>query len=156
MKKTGGHAAQAVGRARGGFSTNIHAGCVNGKTGIALVLTGGERHDLPGCDDVLAQIPATPEREDAMMDKGDERHHIREVFKANAINPVIPPTSNRAEALEYDQDTDKLGETIERFFKRLKQFRRMATRDDELRRIVLACIHIVASYLIVKEFVNTA
>jgi len=105
---------------------------------------------MPGFDEVFAPIPATPEREDAVRDKGDDRHHIREVFKANDINPVIPPKSHRTEAIAYEKDTDKLREKIERFFHRLKQFRRMATRDDKLRHIFLAFIHIVASYLIVK------
>jgi Transposase DDE domain len=59
-----------VGRSRGGVSTKIHAGCINEKTGIAIVLTGGERHDMPGFDDVFAQLPAAPELEDAVMDKG--------------------------------------------------------------------------------------
>src|SRR5262249_55416489 len=41
FKKTGGHAAQALGRARGGFSTKIHAGCRAERTGVAVVLTAG-------------------------------------------------------------------------------------------------------------------
>jgi hypothetical protein len=46
IKKHGGQAAQPLGRSRGGFSTTIHAGCLNAKTGVAFVLTGGERNDM--------------------------------------------------------------------------------------------------------------
>jgi transposase len=105
---------------------------------------------MPGFDDVFAQLPAAPEREDAVMDKGDDSNHIREIFKENGLNPVIPPKSNRTEVIAYDQDPDKLREKIERFFNRLKQFRRIATRYDKLGHIFLAFIHIVASYLLVK------
>jgi putative transposase len=139
-----------LGRSRGGFSTKIHAGCINEKTGISLVLTGGERNDMPGFDDVFAQLPAAPELEDAVMDKGYDSNHIREILKENGLNPVIPPKSNRTEVIAYDKDTYKLREKIERFFNRLKQFRRIATRYDKLGHIFLAFIHIVASYLLVK------
>jgi Transposase DDE domain len=63
------------------------------------VLTGGERHDMPGFDDVFAQLPAAPELEDAVMDKGYDSHHIREIFKENGLNPVIPPKSHRTEVI---------------------------------------------------------
>ncbi len=114
------------------------------------MLTGGERNDMPGFDEVFAQIPSAPELEDAVMDKGYDSNHIRETLKENGINPVIPPKSNRTAVIAYDKDTYKLREKIERFFNRLKQFRRIATRYDKLGHIFLAFIHIVASYLIVK------
>jgi len=105
---------------------------------------------MPGFDDVFAQLPAEHELEDAVMDKGYDSHHIRETLKAYDIKPVIPPKSNRIEVIEYDKETYKLREKIERFFNRVKQFRRIATRYDKLGAIFLAFIHIVASYLIVK------
>lgn len=92
------------------------------------MLTGGERNDMPGFDEVFAQIPSAPELEDAVMDKGYDSNHIRETLKENGINPVIPSKSNRTEVIAYDKDTYKLREKIERFFNRLKQFRRIATR----------------------------
>jgi transposase len=105
---------------------------------------------MPGVDEVCAQLPAEHELEDAGLDKGYESQHIRETFKAHDSKPVIPPKSNRIECIEYDKDTYKLREKIERFFTRVKQFRRIATRYDTLGSIFLAFIHIVASYLIVK------
>lgn len=54
---------------------------------------------MPGFDDVFAQLPAAPELEDAVMDKGYDSHHIREIFKENGLNPVIPPKSHRTEVI---------------------------------------------------------
>jgi transposase len=52
--------------------------------------------------------------------------------------------------MEYDKALYKLREKVERFFNRLKQFRRIATRYDKLGNIYLAFIHLVAACLIIK------
>jgi transposase len=82
------------------------------------VLTGGERHDMPGFDEVFDQIPPENTLEDAMMDKGYDSNHIRAKLQDNGINPVIPPKRNRKEAIAYDKDKYKLREKVERFFNR--------------------------------------
>ena len=114
------------------------------------MLTGGERNDMPGFDLVFAQVPAEHDLEQAVMDKGYDSNHIRDKLWEEGITPVIPPKSNRKDAIEYDKDTYKLREKVERFFNRLKQFRRIATRYDQLGHIFLAFIHLVASCLIIK------
>ena len=45
---------------------------------------------------------------------------------------VIPPKRNRTVKRPYDQDLYKERNIIERFFNKLKQFRRVATRYDKL------------------------
>ena len=59
-----------------------------------------------------------------------------------------------------DHDLYKLRETVERFFNKLKQLRRIATKLKQLRRIAtryeqlsqtfLALIHLVAAWIIIK------
>jgi len=105
---------------------------------------------MPGFDVVFGQIPAENVLENAVMDKGYDSNHIRDKLKEEGIHPVIPPKSNRQEVIDYEKDTYTLREKVERFFKRLKQYRRIATRYDKLGHIFLAFIHIVASFLIVK------
>jgi len=46
--------------------------------------------------------------------------------------PVIPPKSNRRAPHHYDKAFYKERNLIERFFNKLKQFRRVATRYDKL------------------------
>src|SRR5262249_9863260 len=53
VKKNGGHAAQALGRSRGGLSTKSHAGCRDERTGVAIVLTAGHCHESPVFETVL-------------------------------------------------------------------------------------------------------
>jgi putative transposase len=45
---------------------------------------------------------------------------------------VIPPKRNRSFKRPYDADLYKERNVIERFFNKLKQFRRVATRYDKL------------------------
>jgi putative transposase len=139
-----------LGRSRGGFSTKIHAGGRDEKTGVSIVLTGGERNDMPGCDLVFAQLPTEHHLTDAVMDKGYDRTHIRDKLQEEGMQPVIPPKSNRKETIAYDKDKYKLREKVERFFNKLKQYRRIATRYAQLGHIFLAFIHIVAACIIVK------
>lgn len=68
---------------------------------------------------------------------------------------VIPPKSNCKVPIAYDVEQDKLRDKVERFFGRLKQFRRIATRYDKLSKTFLAFIHLVAAWLSSKQFVNT-
>jgi transposase len=114
------------------------------------VLTGGERHDAPGFDPVFAQVPEQNNLEYGVMDKAYDSDHIREQLRAKNMTPVIPPKSNRKASIAYDQDQYKLREKVERFFNRLKQFRRIATRYEKLSQTFLAFIHIVASCIIIK------
>jgi len=150
VKKNGGHTAQALGRSRGGLSTNIHAGGRAERPGVALVLTAGHCHERPVCETVCAQVPPEPALTHAMMDKGSDSDGIREPLVAHDIVPVIPPKSNRRAPLDYEKALDKLRETVERFFNNLKQFRRIATRYEKLSQTFLALIHLVAAWIIIK------
>ena len=77
LKKSGGQEAQALGRSRGGFSTKIHAGCIDEKTGVSLVITEGQRNDAPGFDLVYQQLPGENSLENAGMDRGYDSNKNR-------------------------------------------------------------------------------
>jgi len=150
VKKNGGQAAQALGRSRGGLSTKIHAGCRDERTGVALVLTAGHCHESPVFEAVFAQVPPEPALTHAIMDKGYDSDGIREQLVAHDIVPVIPPKSKRIAAIDYDKNLYKLREKVERFFNNLKQFRRIATRYEQLSQTFLAFVHLVAAWMIIK------
>ncbi|MBI3942273.1 MAG: IS5 family transposase, partial [Chloroflexi bacterium] len=54
LKKTGGPAAQALGRSRGGFSTKIHISVDALGNPLRFRLTGGQRHDITQAPDMIA------------------------------------------------------------------------------------------------------
>jgi len=99
---------------------------------------------------VLAQVPPEPALTQAIMDKGYDSDGIRAQLVAHDIVPVIPPKSNRRVPLDYDKALYKLREKVERFFNNLKQFRRIATRYEQLSQTFLALIPLVAAWIIIK------
>ncbi len=67
-----------------------------------------------------------------IADKGYDADRLVEVVSASGATVVIPPRRNRKVAREFDRDVYKERNQIERFFNKLKQFRRVATRYDKL------------------------
>jgi hypothetical protein len=155
VKKNGGHAAQALGRSRGGFSTTIHAGCRAARTGVAVVLTPGPWHERPGFATVWAPGPPTPPLPPGMMEQGYESQPIREPLLAQALVPGIAPRRNRTAPLDDAHALSKFREKVERFCNNLTPLRRMATRYDQLSQTFVAFIHLVAAWIMIKYFVNT-
>ena len=66
------------------------------------------------------------------MDKAYEGDETRQKAVAQGFIPVVPPKSNRKNPWEYDKKLYKQRNEIERYFLRLKRFRRVFTRYDKL------------------------
>ena len=67
-----------------------------------------------------------------IADKGYDADHLIETVIQTGAEAVIPPKRNRKIQRPYDIDLYKERNVIERFFNKLKQFRRVATRYDKL------------------------
>jgi putative transposase len=57
---------------------------------------------------------------------------LREAVLKREAEPVIPSKSNRRTPIAYDKALYEERNLVERFFNKLKQFRRVATRYDKL------------------------
>lgn len=68
-------------------------------------------------------------------------------IEASGAQAVIPPRKNRIQQRSYDHDLYKDRNLIERFFNRLKQFRRIATRYEKLALNFLSMVNLVCAYL---------
>jgi transposase len=64
---------------------------------------------------------------------------------------VIRPRNNRLEEHPYDEEVYKLRNVIERFFHRLKQYRRVATRYDKYASRYLGCVYFAALLITAKK-----
>jgi len=84
------------------------------------------------------------------MDKAYDSDAIRQILEDHDVAAVIPGKANRTEEIIYDKEQYKLRQKVERFFNKLKQFRRIATRYDELSLTFLAFIHLVAIWIIIR------
>ncbi len=93
---------------------------------------------------------------DAMLgDKGFDSDAIRDDLQKRGAAPVIPTKSNRKVQRAIDRDLYKLRNRIERFFNRLKNSRRVATRYDKLASSFLGFVQIATIRLWIR-FVHEA
>ena len=63
------------------------------------------------------------------MDRAYEGENMRSKAMEKGYSPVVPPKSNRKDPWEYDKEQRN---EIERYFLRLKRFRKIFTRYDKL------------------------
>jgi transposase len=140
---TGGQEDQAFGRSRGGFGTKIH-GAVSGLgLPVKLILTGGQAADVTQAKNLLAGLPATVVIGDKGYDSQDVVNHIR----TRGAEPVIPSRANAKEPREYDRERYKDRNLVERFWHKVKQHRRVATRYEKTARNFMGFL-LVASIMV--------
>ena len=84
------------------------------------------------------------------MDKAYDSNAIRQVLHEQGVEAVIPSKTNRIEEIPYDKEPYQCRQKVERFFNKLKHFRRIATRYDKLSRTFLAFIHLVATWMMMR------
>ena len=117
-----------MGRSRGGLSTKIHAAGDALGLPVRFIGTPGQRHDIAFAHELVQDIEA----EALLADKGYDANHLIEKIEKQGKQAVIPPKRDRKIQRAYDKDLYKERNHIERFFNKLKQFRRVATRYDKL------------------------
>ena len=80
------------------------------------------------------------------MDRAYEGDATRALALELGYQPVVPPLAHRKQPWSYDRDLYRRRNLVERFFRRLKRFRRIATRYDKLDVVFLAFIHLAVIY----------
>jgi putative transposase len=126
--KQKGADAQGLGRSRGGLSTKIHAAGDALGNPVRLIGSPGHRNDIAFAHELVDGFKAGA----AIADKGYDADHLCESLAQAGADVVIPPKRNRKVQRSYDVHLYKERNLIERFFNKLKQFRRVATRYDKL------------------------
>lgn len=86
-----------------------------------------------------------------MLDKGYDADRIRECLKLEGIEPVIPPITSRSVAIHYDRNRYRRRNRVERFFNKIKHFRRIATRYDKLSQTFFSALYLVAAFVIARN-----
>jgi transposase len=107
---------------------------------IRFKLSGGEEADCSWAIPTLTDI----EFGTLLGDKGYDTDEILDFLKQRGATACIPPKSNRTEQHEYDRHLYKERNLVERFFNKLKQYRRLATRYEKTARNFLAMLNLVS------------
>lgn len=95
---------------------------------VRLIAGPGQQNDITRAHELVEGLKADA----TIADKGYDADHLHETIAAQGSQIVIPPKRNRKVQRPYDADLYKERNLIERFFNKLKQFRRVATRYDKL------------------------
>lgn len=121
---------RGLGRARGGFATRLPSIVDALGNPIGFRLTGAERSDIT---QGLALLEQAPGAQAGIAAKGDVYNALVEHIETQqATEAIIPPQSNRKAPRDYGRHRYKARNLVERFFIRLRQFRRVATRYEKL------------------------
>jgi putative transposase len=110
------------------LSTKIHAAGDALGNPIRLIGSAGQRNDIAFAHELVEGFEADA----AIADKGYDADHLCGRLAQTGADVVIPPKRNRKVQRPYDVHLYKERNLIERFFNKLKHFRRVATRYDKL------------------------
>jgi transposase len=146
MRSTLDKIEEAIGSSVGGLSTKIHAKVDAFGQLIKIKLTPGQVHESQ-----LAQAMYGQEFCDYFLaDKAYDISAFRDQLKKNGCEAVIPSKSNRKEFIEHDRHIYKERNIVERFFQKIKRFRRIATRFDKTARMYMTGVALVSILLAIK------
>jgi transposase len=137
-KKT---ARQAIGRSRGGLTTKLHLAVDATGNPLRLILTKGQIVDIDCAHALIEDLCYGA----LIADKGYDAHALVSTIEVHGALAVISPHSNRLHPRSYDHQLYRYRNLIERFFSRIKHYRRIATRYDKLARSYLAFVQLACA-----------
>ena len=131
-----------IGSSRGGRTTKVHLG-IDGKEMVKTVfLTPGQAADCTQAEALLADLGKD---ETVIADKAYDTDAILDLIETERATAVIPSKSNRKSPRSLDRETYKTHNLVERFFGRIKEFRRVATHYDKTARNFLSAVRLAIS-----------
>lgn len=132
---------QSMGRSRGGLTSKIHAVVDSKGLPVRLALSPGEAHDIRLAGKLLSRL-----KSESMLlaDRGYDADWIRELAMKKGAWANIPPKNNRSDPICFGPYLYRARNRVERFFNRIKQCRRVATRYDRLAANYLAFVQLAS------------
>ena len=107
-----------------------------------LLLTEGQMSDHKGAFQLLSAMPRAKE---LLGDKGSDSDRFRQALAEREIAPCISPRKNRKVQYHYDKTLYRKRHKIKNVFRRIKDWRRVATRCDRCPHSFMSAICIAAT-----------
>jgi transposase len=142
-----------VGRSRGGLTTKIHARVDAKGRPVRLLISPGNDHDVAHADPLLDGLE---EGAVVIADKGYDADRVRARIKAQGARANIPNKSNRKRRYRWKKVIYRERNHVERFFNKLKHYRRIATRYDKLGATFFAFVKLAAVRIWLRSIESTA
>jgi transposase len=119
---------------------------------VRLLISPGQASDMGAVPELLAGLP-TPTN--VIADRGYDSNAVLELISRSGAQASIPSCSRRVVRRSVDPGIYRQRNQVERFFCRLKHFRRVATRFDKLARNFLAAVLLASTRLWLRAYEST-
>ena len=109
---------------------------------VRFILTPGQVSDITQAEALIADLPAGP----VLGDKGYDAKSLRDAVIEQGAVAVIPPRTTSPQvhcdfALYCERNL------VERFFLKIKHFRRIATRYEQTPRAFMSMLSIISAFV---------
>ncbi len=104
----------------------------------------------------MGLLNALPENAMILADKAYDANAIREMIDGQGAWANIPPKSNRKDPICFSPHLYKARNLVERFFNKIKHFRRIATRYDKLAANYMVMIKLASIRVWLRAYESTA
>jgi transposase len=123
-----GELAEGIGRSRGGRTSKIHVAVDQKGSPIRLAISGGHVYDSKLIPEFLNwKVPPLA----IVADKAYNSGKIRQGIADEEALAVIPSKQNAKNAVPHDKNIHAMRNIVERFFCKMKDMRRLATRLEK-------------------------
>jgi len=119
---------------------------------VRLLLTAGHVSDKATAPALLEGLPAS---QAVIADRGYDWQHLVDLVASRGGRAHIPTQRDRKSQRSVDRELYRQRNLIERFFNKLKHFRRIATRYDKLARNFLAAVALASARLHLRNYEST-
>ena len=113
------------------MTTKIHLCSSSSKFAFVFHISAGNRNDAPEGRKLIRSM-YSKDKHILIADRAYEDTQTRKIMSEQGFIPVVPPKKNRKQTWKYDKELYKCRNEIERYFCRLKRFRKVFTRYDKL------------------------
>lgn len=119
---------------------------------IRLALTPGQASDKEAAVPMIASLTRT---RDLVADRGYDAQYLLDLAQTRGATAHIPTQRDRKVQRSVDKTVYRCRNLVERFFSKLKHFRRVATRFDKLARNYLAAVALASVRLWTRSYEST-
>jgi transposase len=149
-RKKGGED-HAIGRSRGGLSTKINVAVDENRLPLRLITNRRPSPRFARCAASLAGLQCRH----VVADRGYDADALLALIRDSGAKPHIPSTSQRLVHRSVNRRIYRQRNLVERFFNKLKHFRRIATGFDKLARNFLAAVALASARIWVRNYEST-
>ena len=119
---------------------------------VRIALTAGQASDKAAAPALLEQLPVATI---VVADRGYDWQHLIDLVGRRGGQAHIPTQRDRKVQRTVDPTIYRQRNLVERFFCKLKHFRRVATRYDKLARNFLAAVALASARLWMRAYEST-